>query len=168
MELSEAMRRRKSIRRFSEEAVADEDIDFILHAAMSGPSAVNRRPCEFYVVKTPELLDKLRHASPFSSYKSPLVIVVAGNAFRFLPLGAKDYWLEDAGAAAENILLAVTARGLGAVWCGVAPEKGKEKNVRRALNLPFHIVPFAMIFIGHPTETAEPRDKYEANKVHTL
>lgn len=169
MELMEAMLRRRSVREFTDEAVSEEDLSFILHAAMSGPSAVNRRPYEFYVLKTPEKLEAFRKACPsFANYKAPLAIVVAGDALRFLPLSLSGYWLEDCAAAAENILLAASDRGLGSVWTGLAPDKAKEKRIRKALKLPLHVVPFCIIYVGRAKVPLEPRDKYEESKVHVL
>lgn len=86
MELKETLLNRRSIRKFTDEAVSDEQIDELLHAAMSGPSACNRRPWEFFVVTQAETLDKLRDASRFTKMNAPLAIVVCGNLSRALPL----------------------------------------------------------------------------------
>ena len=73
MELNEVLLKRRSIRKFTEEAISEEDINEILHAAMSGPSACNRTPWEFFVVTNPETLEKLRKAARYSKIKAPLV-----------------------------------------------------------------------------------------------
>ena len=54
MELKEALLKRRSVRKFTDESVTDDMIDEILHAAMSGPSACNKKPWEFYVAKSEE------------------------------------------------------------------------------------------------------------------
>ena len=168
MDVKEALLARRSIRSFTDEPVKKEEIQDLLHAAMSGPSAVNRCPWEFYVVTNKEKIAELNKVG-YAKYSSPLMIVIAGNAFRFLPLGAKDYWVEDASAAAENILLQATELGLGGCWCGVHPGKLREKQVRKILSLPFNIVPFAIIILGHPKgEVPSPRDQYDEKKIHRI
>lgn len=166
MEIEEAFLKRRSVRKFTSEPVSEEMIEKILHAAMSGPSAVNTRPWEFYVVKDPTKRSELNQVG-YAKYVSPLMMVLAGNSLHFLPLGNQDYWIEDLSAAAENILLECTNLGLGAVWCGVYPGKLRQKQVRRILNLPLTMVPFAIIIIGHPDGAIpEPRDQYDKKKIH--
>jgi nitroreductase len=168
MELKQALLARRSVRSFTAEAVSDSDVDYLLHAGMSGPSAVNLRPWEFYVVKDPAKLAALNKVG-YAKYPSPLMIVVAGNAHHFLPLGNEEYWEQDCSAATENILLAATDLSLGAVWCGVYPDKTRVKQVKEVLDLPENITPLNIIIIGHPQgEVPAPRDQYDEKKVHRV
>ena len=166
MELKEALLKRRSVRKFTEEAVSDEDISELLHAGMSGPSACNKTPWEFYVVTKPEILEKLRKAARFSKITAPLAIVVCGNLSKALPLSYASFWIQDCSAATENILLRATDLGLGAVWCGVHPMKTAEKNVREALSFSEKIIPLNIIHIGHPAEEPSSRDQFNEKKVH--
>jgi len=168
LELKDVLLRRRSIRKFTDEAVSDGDIAALLHAAMSGPSACNRRPWAFYVVTDEAVLAQLRAATHFSRFKSKLVIVVCGNLARTLPGALGDYWIQDCSAATENILLRATDLGLGAVWCGVHPQKRAEKKVGEILGLDTRTIPLNIIHLGHPAEVAEARDQYEARCVHYL
>ena len=83
MDVIEALQKRRSIRKYKEDKVSKEDIDILMHGAMSGPSAVNKTPWEFYVVTNEEILKKLRKASKFTNIVAPLAIVVCGNKTRF-------------------------------------------------------------------------------------
>jgi nitroreductase len=158
--------KRRSVRKFTNEPVSKEDIDKLLHAAMSGPSAVNKKPWEFYVVQDPEKIAELNKVG-FAKYPSSLMIVVAGNRLNFLPMGAADYWIEDVSSATENILLEATNLGLGACWCGVYPGKDREKQVHEILGMPLNHLAFNIIIIGHPDgPIPEARDQYEEKKVH--
>ena len=168
MELKEVLLKRRSIRKFKETPVSDEIINELLHAAMSGPSACNRRPWDFYVVKNEEVLEKVRKASIVGRMKAPLAIVVVGNLKRSLPLQLSTYWIQDCSAATENILLRVTDLGLGAVWCGAHPQKMVEEKLRKCLNLNDKQVPLNIIWIGYPDEEVEPRDQYEEERVHFI
>jgi nitroreductase len=168
MELKDALLKRRSVRSFSEDSVNKDDIDYLLHAAMSGPSAVNMRPWEFYVVTKKEAIEALNKVG-YAKYKAPLAIVVAGNAKYFLPGENSTYWVQDTSAATENILLAATDRGLGACWCGVYPSSERQKQVSKILNLPNGILPLNIVLIGHPNaRVPEARDQFDDKKVHLV
>lgn len=166
MELKDALLKRRSVREFTSDDVKNEDIEEILHAAMSGPSACNRKPWDFYVVKNEEILAKLRLASRFSNIKSKLAIVVCGNLSKALPLQLAEYWIQDCSAATENILLRVVDLNLGAVWCGIYPQKRPIDKVKEALNLSNKQIPLNIIYIGYPKEESNSRDQYDEKRIH--
>lgn len=166
MELKDVLLKRRSVRKFTTEAVSEEMIQELLHAAMSGPSACNKKPWEFYVVTNPKKMEALREASRFTKFDAPLMIVVCGNLAKALPLRMGEYWIQDCSAATENILLRATDLGLGAVWCGIYPQKQPQERVRQVLGLPNSQVPLNLLYIGHPAEEPEARDQYDEAKVH--
>lgn len=168
MELQEVLQRRRSIRKYTEEPVSKEDIDFLMHAAMSGPSACNKTPWEFYVITDEAVLEKLRNASRYSKIYAPLAIVVCGSLSRALPSQLAPYWIQDCSAATENILLAATDLGLGTVWCGIHPQKRAEERVREALGLTEKHIPLNIIYVGHPDQVQEPRDQYKESYIHYI
>lgn len=168
MECKEAILRRRSVRKFTEESVSEEEIEALLRGAMNAPTACNRKPWEFYVIKEKTVLEALRGAGRFTKMQAPLAIVVCGNQKQTLPMGLGSYWIHDCSAASENILLTAVDLGLGAVWCGVHPQKNVEKNVREILNLPEAHIPLNIIYIGHPAEIPAPKDAYDAAKVHII
>lgn len=165
MELNDALLARRSVRKFTSEPVSEAHIEALLHAAMSGPSACNKKPWSFYVVTNPEKLIELKSASHFTKITAPLAIIVCGNLAKALPLQLAPFWIQDCSAATENILLRAVDLGLGAVWCGIHPQKGPEKKVAEILSLPDKHVPLNVIFIGHPAESPEPRDQYSEKDV---
>ena len=166
MELKEALLKRRSVRKFTEEEVSQEMIEELLHAAMSGPSACNKKPWQFYVVKNKKKLEELKSASRFTKISAKLAIVVCGDLAKALPLKFSQYWIQDCSAATENILLRATDLGLGAVWCGVHPQDGAEDRVREILDLPKKQIPLNVIFMGHPAEEPEARDQFDESRVH--
>lgn len=168
MELQEVLQRRRSIRKYTEEPVSKEEIDLLMHAAMSGPSACNKMPWEFYVVTDEAVLEKLRNASRYSKIYAPLAIVVCGSLSRALPSQLAPYWIQDCSAATENILLAATDLGLGTVWCGIHPQKRAEERVREALGLTEKQIPLNIIYVGHPDQVQEPRDQYKETYIHYI
>ena len=166
MELKEALLKRRSIRKYTEDAVSEEMIMELLRAAMSGPSACNKKPWEFYVVTNEEKLHELRKSSMFTKISAKLAIIVCGNLNNALPMQMAEYWVQDCSAATENILLRATDLGLGAVWCGIYPQKRAQEKVRTILSMPEKQIPLNIIYIGHPAECPESRDQYEENRVH--
>ena len=168
MELKNALLMRRSVRKFTDEAVSGEHIDALLHAAMSGPSACNRCPWEFCVITNKETISSLREASRFSKMNAPLAIVVCGNLSRSLPVQLSEYWIQDCSAAIENILLRATDLGLGAVWCGAHPQEKVVNKLKDVLSLPQKHIPLGIIHIGYPAEAPEPRDQYDEKRVHFI
>lgn len=168
MELKEVLLKRRSIRKFTDQKVDDSLIDELMHAAMSGPSACNKQPWEFYIIKNEEKLKEIKKATVFTKFDAPLAIVVCGNLKKALPLQLSSFWIQDCSAATQNILLRVTDLGLGAVWCGLHPQKRAEQRVQKLLELEDTIIPLALLFIGYPNEEQPPRDQYNEKKIHII
>ncbi len=165
MNAKEAILKRRSVRKFLEKEVPTELIEELVSAGDSAPSACNKRPNNIYVITNKEKLAALSACGRFTGMSSPLAIVVAGDMSRTLPRGFCDYWIHDAAAATENILIMATALGLGACWCGVHLQKSVEDGVREALGLEESIIPFSLIRIGYPAEIPEPHSGYSAERV---
>lgn len=138
----------------------------LLQAAMAAPSASNRQPWEFVVITEADTLRRLRQRLVLGRYNAPVAIVVCGNLRRALPSLAKDFWIQDCSAAAQNILLAATGLGLGSVWIGVYPITLFVRAVSRLLALPRHIVPLGVLYVGYAAETKSPRTRYREERVH--
>ena len=168
MDTIECIFKRRSVRKFKEDKIDEQIIQKLLECGMAGPSAVNKRPWEFYVINTEEGLKRVKKASLFSKFDAPLAIIVAGNKLRSLTIKNNDFWIQDCSAAIENILLAATSLGLGTVWCGLYPMDGAAKRVRKAFNIPSHIVPLGLIYIGYPDQFPEARTQYDENRVHYI
>eukprot|EP00769_Ergobibamus_cyprinoides_P002829 gnl/Ergobibamus_cyprinoides/3987.p2 GENE.gnl/Ergobibamus_cyprinoides/3987~~gnl/Ergobibamus_cyprinoides/3987.p2 ORF type:complete len:107 (+),score=45.16 gnl/Ergobibamus_cyprinoides/3987:228-548(+) len=98
---------------------------------------------------------------------SPVVIVPCGHLDRAHE-GAKtdSYMVQDLSAATQNLLLAVSNLGLGAVWTGVYPDVARIASVREVLNIPEEVTPFAVIPVGVPAKEPVARTRFNADKVH--
>ncbi|MBZ4652929.1 MAG: nitroreductase [Peptococcaceae bacterium] len=158
---------RRSIRRFSGERVTDEQLKLILTAGMTAPSANNQQPWEFIVVDDRGKMGQIMKVHPYSQMLSPapVCIIVAANLKKSL-YKDMDWWIQDCAAATENILLAVNALGLGAVWVGVYPNWERVAAIRKIFDIPEDVVPFSIIPIGHAAETRPPKKDYQASLVH--
>jgi len=132
---------RRSVLRFSDAAVSEEQLETILEAGRWAPSYINSQPAEFIVVRDPEvrarMADVLRRVtiSWQGFQQAPVVLVVAVDA-------AKDprHHVEDGAAAAQNMALAAHSLGLASFWAGVyggADGKGgPEADLRAVLSIP--------------------------------
>jgi len=156
---------RRSIRRFTEEKVSKDHQRILLEAAMAAPTAMNLQPWHFVVVDDPGKLDDLRKIIPFGKIQAPLAISVCGNLGSVKKLVTERFWVQDCSAAAQNLLLAANALGLGAVWCGVHPINMLESSMRKTLNLPKTVIPLNIVYIGHPAEEKPARTQYVHTKV---
>lgn len=159
---------RTSIRAYTSEAVSEQDIETILRAAMAAPTAVNKQPWQFVVITERALLDSIAEAQPnmHMAAKAPLAIVVCGDMDLALEGDAQAYWIQDASAATENLLLGAHAIGLGAVWCGIHPIAARVDYFRSLLKLPQNVTPLACVVIGHPDEAPQPKDKWKPERIH--
>ena len=156
------IRNRRSIRTYTNQEVSKEDIEDLLRSAMQAPCAKNMQEWRFYVIRDRETLNKLSELPNYTRLQeaSLAIIIMADTS-----LNQVEYCLLDCGAAAENILLEVTKKGLGACWCALVPREVKMKAVKEMFNLPDNILPMATIAIGYPNEKKEFVDRYDANKV---
>lgn len=165
MDAIEAILTRRSIRAYTGEPVAESDVDTILHAAMSAPSAGNQQPWQFVVTSDRARLEKWAEATPYGSIllKAPLAIAVCADT---RDLRHPVMWQQDCSAAVQNALLAVHALGLGAVWLGFWPKMERVEPLRAALDLPEGVEPLCVLAIGHPAEAKPSADRYSADRVH--
>ena len=154
---------RRSIRKYTAEPISEAHVNTLLEAAMAAPSASNRKPWHFVVVTDRGMLDRLAEVHPHGKmlFNATLCIAVCGG-----PVDSERYWVQDCSAATENLLLAATALGLGAVWLGVYPRPERITPVREVLGIPEAMAPLNLISIGRPAEEKEPRTQYDAARVH--
>ncbi len=157
---------RRSIRRYQDKPVEKEKFELLLQAAMAAPSAMNFKPWEFVVVTDPIRLDEIRNALTFGNHNAPAAIAVCGNLSFFKNLKVSQFWVQDCSAATENILLAAVELGLGTVWLGVHPIHNYTKRISGILNLPPHVKPLNVIFVGYPAEEKPARTQYSPDRVH--
>lgn len=165
METLQAIKTRRSIRKFLNKPVPDEVIETLLEAAMFAPSAGNEQPWQFVVLNDRKLLNDIPRFCATASMcrQSAAAILVCGDdSLKKYP----EFWVQDCSAAVENILLAAHDLGLGAVWAGIYPLKDRISAFQKHLSLPDEITPFALIALGFPAETPEEPQRYRRERVH--
>lgn len=158
---------RTSIRDYEARPVEKEKIEKMLRAAMAALTAMNKQPWHFVVVDQRNVLDALAGANPYAKMlkKAPLAIVVCGNTDKMIEGGGRDFWIQDASAATENLLLAAHAMGLGAVWTGAYPSEERCISISKVLSLSDNLIPLNMIVVGYPAEQPQPKQKFKEENV---
>ena len=195
---------RRSVRKFTDEPVSEEDLQYILEAGRWAPSGENSQGWRFLVIKDKELIEKLGEISGHGSArrftgefatkrmhdrfatlmdeekkKAAFRKLMTGEVSRFVstaPLvicvvGKKDVWdvQVDNAAAIENMLLMITALGLGATWV-IAPctDIRDEQDVNKLLNIPKNYKAISIIPIGHMERLPRPRPRLELDEITYL
>lgn len=159
---------RRSVRAFVPKSVSEDMVRAIFEAAMAAPSAVNKRPYDFIRVDDKALLGKIAELLPNGKFlvDAPLGIVVCGDISK-AHANELSFLLQDCSAAIENILLAVSALGLGACWLGVHPRPERIEGLRRLFDLPETIIPVSVIAVGHPAGSVPgARTQYDPSRIH--
>jgi len=139
MDTIEAIRTRRSVRKFADKAVEPEKIQTILEAVQAAPSWSNMQCWRLVVVKSAETRAKISDLSYVESffsargYKSnpaqkgiadaPVVIVLCAVPEQSGEMVGQPYYMTDAGIASENLMLAAHAVGLATVFVGVFDEE---------------------------------------------
>ncbi len=169
MELQEAIKNRRSIRKYKEEPVLDEDLEKILQAGTDAPSAGNLQSRFFYVVKDLETRRKIARASHDQHFisQAPVTIVVCADArinSRYGERGEKLYSILDCAASVQNMMLTAYGLGLGTCWVGLFDEQ----EVARIINCsPYHR-PVSLFPLGYPDDSPKQppkKNKDEISKV---
>jgi len=146
---------RRSIRRYKPDPVPQEMIDQLLEAGRWAPSASNRQPWTFIVVRDEAVRRELaQHAAYYFVRwtfveQAPLMIVLCGDARSRI---YRRFLHEDIGLAGSQIMLQAKALGLGTCWLGGIDRAA----IARALKLPKHLEVVGLLTVGFPMEDPEP------------
>ena len=165
MDALEALRTRRSVRKYVPDPVPEEHVRLLLEAAMFAPSAANQQAWHFVVVDDRGLLDRIPAFHPYCAFirQAPLGMVVCGDLRRERFGGL--FWVQDCSAATQNLLLAAHALGLGACWLAVYPIEERVAGLRKLLGLPDHLVPLNVVSVGRPAEPLRSASRYDPARV---
>jgi len=182
----EAIKKRRSIRKFKPDPVPEEVISLMLEAARLAPSGSNRQPWRFQVITDRTLREKIFNEATFGArhiLEAPLMIVCGSELLTYVkgnplaPPGSEylmaenEEWenikpfIPDAqmntAIAVEHMVLAATATGLGTCWV----QRIRPGQLAKILEWPRHIVVFALLLMGYPLEEPVPKPRLALEEI---
>ena len=146
MDLYDAINARRSVRSYTSDPVDPEALKRITQAGIEAPTGCNMQLRQFIIVDDADVIGKLDELGVTKGAPAAIVILMDPQG---TPYG--EFWIQDASATMENMLLAAVAEGLGACWIEgqVTP---KEPELRNILNVPQGLRVWSITCVGHPTK----------------
>ena len=158
MEVFDAIRTRRSIRKYKSEPIPEEKLRTILEAARLAPSAANRQPWRFIVIQNKDrkkALAKVANNQTFFNDAAAIIVAIGD------PEVSARWYEKDPMIALEHIVLAATALGYGTCWIGAFDEDA----LKHLLKIPAEMKVIALLPIGIPDETPAPRPRKEFSEI---
>jgi nitroreductase len=153
----EAIRKRRSIRKYTADAIPKADLETIVDAGRLASTGSNRQPWDFVVVTDRTMIDQFKAAGAWIGKAGAVIVVVMDPVSR--------WWVEDGAAAIENMLLAGTALGYGACWVE-GDALPREAQFKTLLGVPNEKRVMALIPVGVAAETPTPEKKPLGEVLH--
>lgn len=169
-DFSKLITKRRSIRKFTDEAIKPQEVELILKAGLKAPSSKNGKPWHFIAVEDKGVLEKLS-ASKKGTAKMiagcPLAIVVTADPF------ISTAWVEDASIAAIMMQLQAEDLNIGSCWVQIRDRlteggASSEEYIKEILDIPMQLQVLCVIALGYKAQDKSPADddKLEWDKVH--
>jgi nitroreductase len=179
MDIKRSIFGRRSVREYTSESIDQQTLRPLIDAAIHAPSALNAQPWAFTVVRDPIVLGRISKeakchmlanlsADGQSDHVGSLLedpkfhIFYHAPALILISATAQGPWIvEDCALAAENLMLAAYAQGLGSCWIGFAQSFLNTAEGKKLLSLPEAWVSVAPIIVGHPKSVPSPVPRRE-------
>jgi len=164
MNTIEAIKQRRSIRTFNEQKINNKDIQTILECAMCAPTARNQQGFRFIVVDDKTILEdiasNIEHGKMCKDASHAIVV-----CYEVKDELSELYWVQDASATTQNILLSATDLGIGSVWVAVHPREIKINFITNYFKLPITIKPLCVVALGYKDNFLKEVDRFDKSKV---
>ena len=158
METLEAIKKRCSIREFSEKPVEESKLESLIDAARLAHTARGIEPWEFIVIRDKETLAKIAKIAENGKF-------IKGSSACIAVLSKETkYFLEDGCAATENILIGACALELASCWVA-GDKKSYAKEVSEILEAPDSYKLVSLIALGYSSVKASGKGKRELDEV---
>ncbi|MFR9166794.1 MAG: nitroreductase family protein [Dysgonomonas sp.] len=167
---SDLIERRRSVRKFSDAPLTDEQVRIILNTALRSPSSKNSKPWQFIAIEDKDILGKLseckdRGSKPIKN--ASLAVVVLGDPMK------SDVWIEDCSIASIMMQLQAEDLGLGSCWIQIRNRlttagTSSEEFVKNLLNIPAPLEVLSVIIFGNRTDVQNSirNEDIEWKKIH--
>ena len=150
MDALEAIRKRRSIRRYTDDVIPKADLETIVDAGRLAATGSNQQPWDFVVVTDRAMIAQFKISGAWIASAGAVIVVVMDPRSR--------WWIEDGAAAIENMLLASTALGYGSCWVE-GDVLLREEQFKILLGVPAEKRVMALIPIGVAMESPAPEKK---------
>lgn len=152
-EFEAVLHRRKSVRRWREEAVPAEIVELALHHALQAPSACNRQPFGVVAVRDPERIvqiSKLLTGGGGFAAQAPAILALVSDYGAYGGHEQRNLAFIDGGLAAMSFLLSLTAQGYGTVSMNWSVEVERDRSMRHLLGIRETQVILFFVAVGKP------------------
>ncbi len=174
MDVMQAIKGRRSVRKYKPDPVSDKDVETVLEAASWAPSWTNNQCWRFVVVRDPQLkeelaaaLERARNRAAPAIRNAPVVIVACAELGKSgyykgqVSTDKGDWFMFDTALAMQNLMLAAYSMGLGTVHIGLFDAK----DVARILDVPEGVVVVEMTPLGYPDEESRNPGRKELAEI---
>lgn len=158
MEVFEAIETRRSIRKYEPSSIPNEHLKKILEAARLAPSAGNRQPWHFIVIRSSERKKLVAEAARNKMFLADTGVIIVALAD---PAASSKWYKQDVMIAMEHIVLASTGLGYGTCWIGAF----EEEQVKQLLEVPERMTVVALLPIGVPDEKPQPKPRKDFGEI---
>ena len=155
-----AIKKRRAIREYLNEAVADDKLQEILNAALCSPSANALYPWELVVIKDHATKEVLSKATPWATFAKEAAVIIAVVGHK----AESPQWIESCSIAAEHIWLEAAEQNLGACWIQIRDQGNAEDDVKSILNIPSQHGVLCLMAIGVPAQALAEHDLAKLDK----
>lgn len=168
MEVIEAARHRRSVRRFFTKDIPEKFLPLLEESLLCAPSAGNLQSRHFHFVFRDDVKRRLAEAAFGQDFllEAPLDVVCCADLNirrHYGERGLSLYCLQDVAASVQNLMLVATSLGLGTVWVGAFDER----KVSGTLKLPAYLRPVAIVPVGFPAENPSPPQRMKREEAIT-
>lgn len=163
METIDTIMQRRSIRRYKKEAIPEDDLKKILESGRQAPSAGNRQPWQFIIVRDAELKQKVASACSGQMWMADADVILTGIGIPEKSRGStgRMWYPVDVAIAMQNMILAATDLGYGTCWIGAFDEN----KLKELLDVSEKDAVIALTPIGVPDQKPSPRSRKLAEEI---
>lgn len=171
-ELTKAILSRRSVRQYTGEHISDEKLHAILQAGLLAPTGMNKKACQFYVVRNKKKLEELSKAkktgATFLAHADAAIAV-------FCDASETDTWVEDCSIALSYMHLMAASLDIGSCWCQMHLRSSQdgadtEQNARDVVHVSSNYCIVGILALGMPSHKPKPHtiDDADWTKVHVI
>jgi len=152
MKVQEALETLRSIRDYKDADVEEEKLLKILEAARLAPSALNKQPWRYVVVKDKEMINKINYACNQTWFAPVMIVGCVDPAESYVREDGEGYWKMDLAISMHNLMLSAWEEGLGTCWVTAF----SEKEIKEFLGIPHYMRVLALTPLGYPEKKKKP------------